>query len=101
MARFEIGTASPANAPTPRATVTAGIEEFDPILERLDGLANRLGVLNVRINGQRPQADGEGKPDAPPPPTTITALQARRRRLSFLVETIGRELQEVEDGIGC
>jgi hypothetical protein len=88
-----------ANAlPTKPATLQSIIENFDPLIGRLEVLANRAANCGDRINGGRPQA-GDTAEKAPEPNHLIWAAQARVARLSRIVDALDSELTRIENGI--
>lgn len=79
-------------------TVQSALEDFDPIIGRLETLANRVTGCGDRIVGARP-SEVEGNEKPPSPNHLIYALHARRERLLRVVNHIESEVQRIENGL--
>ena len=81
------------------ATVSSAIDEFDPVINRVEDCLVRLNKLHDRVHGSRPaELTGEAAP-APSPHSLIDAVQRRRIRLAGLTDEIERVLLNIEGGI--
>ena len=80
-------------------SVASSIEDFDPVIGRLETLANRAMVCGDRIQGSRPSGV-EGAAKDPSPNHLLWAIQNRRDRLVRVVDYIEAEMQRIETGLG-
>ena len=80
-------------------SVASSIEDFDPVIGRLETLANRAMVCGDRIGGSRPSGV-EGAPKDPSPNHLLWAIQSRRDRLVRAVDHIEGEMARLENGLG-
>lgn len=80
------------------ASIESSIEDFDPVLTRLESLANRASSCGDRLTGPRPTGV-EGSKDAPAPNHLIYALQSRRERLVRVADHFEAEIQRIENGL--
>jgi hypothetical protein len=80
------------------ASVQSSLEDFDPVLARLEEIASRAAKCGDRIAGARPSEVGNEK-DAPSPNHLIYAVQVRRSRLVRVVDHLENEIQRIESGL--
>jgi hypothetical protein len=80
------------------------IEDFDPLLHRLETLLTQLVIIGDRIGGSQPTSlgpkDGAANPVPPPPGHLIAALVRRREALLLLVDALETEIERIATGIG-
>ena len=89
--------AKTANAIQP-VTVNSALEDFDPVIGRLESLANTINTVADKLVGSVPE--GVEKDQASPAPNSlIYAIQGRRNRLVRVVDHIERELRRIENGL--
>ena len=89
------------NAPVQARPVSmaSSIEDFDPVIGRLETLANRATMCGDRIAGSRPSGV-EGGEKNPSPNHLLFAISNRRDRLVRVVDHIEAEMQRIETGLG-
>lgn len=80
------------------ATVLSAIEDFDPIIGRLETLLTRAASSADRIVGARP-SPVEGAEKNPTPNHLIYAIQARRERLMRVADHMEAEMSRIENGL--
>lgn len=91
-------TGAGQTAPVKRETVSSLIEDFDPVLDRLGLLVERLETVHARIHGPTPSE--VGKDNVPTPPQSMHAsLNLRRSRLVGIAEHLERVVNGVEGGL--
>ena len=79
-------------------TVNSALEDFDPVIGRLESLANSINGVADTLVGSVPE--GVEKDQASPAPNSlIYAIQGRRNRLVRVVDHIERELRRIENGL--
>src|SRR5690348_16435416 len=84
------------NAVAKQATIQSIIENFDPLIGRLEVLANRAANCGDKITGARPQTGR--KDDNPPEPNhLIWAAQARASRLQRVIDVLESEIGRIEN----
>ena len=74
------------------------IEDFDPVIARVEQLVERASNCGDRIVGSRP-AEVNAAKDAPPPNNLIFAAQSRRSRLARAVDFLEQEISRIEGGL--
>lgn len=85
-------------APIKADTIEAAIDAFDPVLGRLETLANRASNCSDRILGGRPT--GVEAAEKPPTPNHLLfAIKSRRDRLVRVVDHLEAELSRIESGL--
>lgn len=93
------GSTAQANA-VPRApTLQSSIEDFDPVLGRLETLLTRTSNCADRIVGSRPSEVASNPKDAPSPPHLLFAVSERRARLVRMVDFLENEIGRIESGL--
>jgi hypothetical protein len=80
------------------------VEDFDPLLSRLDSVLVQLNTVTDRVVGPRPtvldkQAEA-AHPSPPPPGHLMAALGRRREFLARLVDGLESEAARLGLGIG-
>lgn len=80
------------------ATIQSAVDDFDPVIGRLETLANRINNCADRIVGGRP-SEVENRKDDTSPNHLIFSIQARRDRLCRVVDHIEAEIQRIENGL--
>ena len=80
-------------------SVASSIEDFDPVIGRLETLANRAMVCGDRIGGARPSGVENGQKD-PSPNHLLWAIQSRRERLVRVADYLEAEMARLENGLG-
>ena len=95
------GQQYPSTAPVQARppSVASSVEDFDPVIGRLETLANRAMVCGDRISGSRPSGV-EGAEKHPSPNHLLSAIAGRRDRLVRVVDNIEAEIQRIETGLG-
>lgn len=87
-----------AVSPIKAVTIQSAIEDFDPVLARLDALGTRATNCADRIIGPRPSAvDNNDK--NPSSSHLVWAIQERRTRLVHIVDHLEAEMQRIENGL--
>ncbi len=80
-------------------SVSSAVEDFDPVLSRLESIGARAMLCADRLVGSRPS--GVDKPEtAPSPSHLLFSLQARRERLVRCADLLESELERIAQGIG-
>ncbi len=80
-------------------TISTAIEDFDNVLDRAGGYAERLQKLRDRIHGPQPQeVSGTAKGDAPPH-SLIGSIHQRRSRLVDVLDWMERSITGIESGV--
>lgn len=79
-------------------TIESSIEDFDPVLSRLEALASRALNCADRITGSRPSEVANSR-DNPAPNHLIYAIQARRERMVRVADWFETEIQRIENGL--
>lgn len=85
-------------SPIKQMTISAAIEDLDPLITRADQYAGRLWQLHDRVHGSQPSAVGENATPAPPH-STIDSIQRRRHRLSEILDGMEKAIMGLEGGI--
>lgn len=79
-------------------TLQNAIIDFDPALDRMQAIAERLLKCADRITGSRPAEVSENK-DTPEPQHLLSLIQSRRRRLVMLLDGIEGEVARMEGAL--
>ena len=95
---YGLTASAQANVTPKRDTLQSIIENFDPLLNRMDAIISRTMSCADRITGSRPQASGTAEKN-PEPNHLIWAVQARRDRLQRIVEMLEEEVTRIEGGL--
>ncbi len=84
----------------PRAiTISTAIEDFDGVLDRASGYADRLQKLRDRIHGPQPkEVTGTPKGDASPQ-SVISAIHERRSRFVDILNWMESSIDGLEAGL--
>lgn len=89
-----------ATAQLKTPNLQSAIEDFDPVIGRLETLVNRASGCSDRVVGSRPsEVAGNSRDQAPSPNNLIYAAHARRDRIVRAVDHLESEIQRLENGL--
>ena len=92
-------TASTQSLNQPKSqTVLSSIEDFDPVLGRLESIAQKASGCAERITGPRP-SEVSATEQPPSPNGLIYAVQERRSRLVRIVDYLESEMNRIENSL--
>lgn len=93
----------PANVGAPiqarTQSMQTSIEDLDPVIGRIEGLANRAMDCADKLLGSRPSEVAKDAP-IPSPSHLMYSIQARRERLVRATDFLESEIARLADGLG-
>jgi len=87
-----------ASAAVKPATIQSAIDNFDPLIERIEKLAQAARNCANKIVGSQPSGVEVAK-DVPPPNHLIFSIQARHDRLARASDVLESEMERIGRGL--